>query len=457
MHRFIVFESQPQRPPTSFHLLHYAQPTNYRRQRSRRHYRNDPSRIVVVHEPSTLQHVSTCKDFDCGSMRLIPSSCQKQFSNYVCPRCNLRYCSLACYKDLQHAECTESFYKESITAEIQSRGGVDTEEKRQMMDLLRRFEAENDELLEDDDDDDDDQADDLAERLATLDIETADPAEIWSRLSAQERTAFEQLLQNHDNVNDLLTEYEPWWWCSSSHPDVAPRIQALDDDDDDDDDVQHATHTTIPQLPDPLPNIESMVKTIHPDLGWHLCSILMSYCYMMRHFMGEVREDVPSTITCLEESSILFSAKTQLSSMEDVLVDLMDRLSDPERAAANKELIVVLLDDVIQLLETPSSSMYTVRAMADVERLLHDGIKYYSKKDKRAKHKVFLAEKKAHFYLAYAVHVVKHEEMRRRILLVALKTERERMTMDHRVFQQSQLAARTALQKSKEKKIEETD
>lgn len=384
-------------------------------------------------------------------MRLIPSSCQKQFSNYVCPRCNLRYCSLACYKDLQHAECTESFYKESITAEIQSRGGVDTEEKRQMLDLLRRFEAENDEILEDDDDDDDDnQADDLAERLATLDIETADPAEIWSRLSAKERTAFEQLLQNHANVNDLLTEYEPWW-CSH---DVAPRIQALDDDDD------YVTTTNIPQLPDPLPNIESMVKTIHPDLGWYLCSILMSYCYMMRHFMGDVREDVPSTITCLEETSILFSGKTQLSSMEDVLVDLMDRLRDSDQAAANKELIVMLLDDVIQLLEAPSS-MYAVLAMADVDRLLHDGIKYYStKKDKRAKHKVFLAEKKAHFYLAYAVHVVKHEEMRRRmvpLLLVALKTERERMTMDHRVFQQSQHAARTALQISKEKRIEETD
>lgn len=359
----------------------------------------------------------------------------------------MRYCSLACYKDLQHAECTESFYKESITAEIQSRGGVDTEEKRHMLELLRRFEAENDEILEDDDDDDDDQADDLAERLATLDIETADPAEIWSRLSAQERTAFEQLLQNHDNVNDLLTEYEPWW-CSS-HPNP-PRIQALDDNDDD---IQH---TNIPQLPDELPNIESMVKAIHPDLGWHLCSILMSYCYMMRHFMGEVREDVASTIKCLEETSILFSGKIQLSSMEDVLVDMMDRLSEPDQptTAANKELIVLLVDDVIRLLEAPSSSMYTVRAMADVDRLLHDGME--SKKDKRAKHKVFLAEKKAHFYLAYAVHVIKHEEMRMIPILLALEAERERMTMDNRVFQQGRHAAKTALQKSKEIRIEET-
>ncbi|KAI7886011.1 hypothetical protein K492DRAFT_203559, partial [Lichtheimia hyalospora FSU 10163] len=369
--------------------------------------------------------------------------CQKQFSNYVCPRCNLRYCSLACYKDLEHAECTESFYKESITAEIQSRGGVDTEEKRHMLELLRRFEAENDEILEDDNDDED-QADDLAERLGTLDIETADPAEIWSRLSAQERTAFEQLLRNHDNVNDLLAEYEPWWRSCSNQP-KAPRIQALDDDDDDDDNIN------IPQLPDPLPKIESMVKTIHPDLGWHLCSILMSYCYMMRHFMGEVREDLPSTMTCLEATSILFPGKIQLSSMEDVLVDLMDRLNEPNQptmtTTANKELIVLLVDDVIQLLE---SSMYTVRAMADIDMLLHDAIQYYSKKDKRAKHKVFLAEKKAHFYLAYAVHVIQHEELRMFPILLALKTERERMTMDHRVFQQGQHAARTALEKSKE-------
>lgn len=41
------------------------------------------------------------------------TSCLRQYARYTCPRCNLAYCSLPCYK--QHGEqCTESFYR-SVT------------------------------------------------------------------------------------------------------------------------------------------------------------------------------------------------------------------------------------------------------------------------------------------------------------------------------------------------------
>lgn len=36
--------------------------------------------------------------------------CLTQFSRYICPRCNITYCSLPCYK--QHSSgCTEAFYR----------------------------------------------------------------------------------------------------------------------------------------------------------------------------------------------------------------------------------------------------------------------------------------------------------------------------------------------------------
>ncbi len=37
--------------------------------------------------------------------------CLTQPSKYGCPRCPLKYCSLACFKSEAHADCSEEFYK----------------------------------------------------------------------------------------------------------------------------------------------------------------------------------------------------------------------------------------------------------------------------------------------------------------------------------------------------------
>jgi hypothetical protein len=33
--------------------------------------------------------------------------CDVQFSRYTCPKCNVPYCSLVCYKSDRHADCAE--------------------------------------------------------------------------------------------------------------------------------------------------------------------------------------------------------------------------------------------------------------------------------------------------------------------------------------------------------------
>ena len=38
--------------------------------------------------------------------------CKKEKPKYTCPRCNIRYCSSACYKSEGHLQCSENFYKE---------------------------------------------------------------------------------------------------------------------------------------------------------------------------------------------------------------------------------------------------------------------------------------------------------------------------------------------------------
>ncbi|KAK9275238.1 hypothetical protein L1049_022500 [Liquidambar formosana] len=91
-----------------------------------------------------------------GSSPLNPASrivchvCQKQFSQYTCPRCNSRYCSLHCYKS-HSLRCTESFMRENVVEELRHMQ-PDDETKRKMLDILKRFHSEEDADSMDEDD-----------------------------------------------------------------------------------------------------------------------------------------------------------------------------------------------------------------------------------------------------------------------------------------------------------------
>ncbi|GJV44162.1 alkane hydroxylase MAH1-like protein, partial [Tanacetum coccineum] len=72
--------------------------------------------------------------------RMICRVCQKQFSQYTCPRCNTRYCSLPCYKS-HSLRCTESFMRDNVMGEMQQLEPGD-ETKQKMLDILKRFHSE---------------------------------------------------------------------------------------------------------------------------------------------------------------------------------------------------------------------------------------------------------------------------------------------------------------------------
>ncbi|GAQ90932.1 hypothetical protein KFL_007030050 [Klebsormidium nitens] len=81
-------------------------------------------------------------------VRIICRVCQKQWSKYACPRCNVRYCSLPCYK-AHSSRCTEGFYRENAESELRQRK-ADPEERRKMLQTLKRMqEAEGAEGLDD--------------------------------------------------------------------------------------------------------------------------------------------------------------------------------------------------------------------------------------------------------------------------------------------------------------------
>ncbi|XP_068424366.1 zinc finger HIT domain-containing protein 2 [Clinocottus analis] len=62
--------------------------------------------------------------------------CKCKPSCYTCPRCNLQYCGLACYRSPGHSVCSEEFYKESVLQELKDMGKTESEGRSKMQEIL---------------------------------------------------------------------------------------------------------------------------------------------------------------------------------------------------------------------------------------------------------------------------------------------------------------------------------
>lgn len=81
--------------------------------------------------------------------------CRLEVSKYNCPSCNIPYCSLICYRSNQHSNCSRPFLEKSLRLELGQDGKigmVDEEERKAMMDVLRRMKSlgQKDEILQSD-------------------------------------------------------------------------------------------------------------------------------------------------------------------------------------------------------------------------------------------------------------------------------------------------------------------
>ncbi|XP_055852137.1 zinc finger HIT domain-containing protein 2 [Episyrphus balteatus] len=142
--------------------------------------------------------------------------CNKNDFKYSCPKCNILYCSLTCYKSPEHLKCSEEFYKKCVEDEISATSNP-TDDVKKMYDILNRLnhQFEEDEFdldapqeLDSDDDNDNEDENDIANRLEGIDIN--DSEEIWKRLTDVEKKDFQLQIENGE-IAKLLPKYSPWW------------------------------------------------------------------------------------------------------------------------------------------------------------------------------------------------------------------------------------------------------
>ena len=129
--------------------------------------------------------------------------CAKETAKYTCPRCNVRYCSSACYKGEKHMQCSELFYKECVMEAMNEQKASD-ESKRKMLEMLTNLEEHDREAQNDL------ETEDLEERLGEIDINSADPEAVWSALTDRERRDFESVVESGE-ISSVIDIWVPWW------------------------------------------------------------------------------------------------------------------------------------------------------------------------------------------------------------------------------------------------------
>ncbi|KFB43759.1 AGAP001270-PA-like protein [Anopheles sinensis] len=229
--------------------------------------------------------------------------CDKKPAKYSCPRCNVLYCSVDCYKSQQHLECSEGFFRENVVQELALRQKEDEvkESSKAMVEILRRVEladsldGEEDEALSDNpdeetpDSDDEDQDFELADRLNGVDLD--DPSSVWERLTGAEKEEFQSLVENGDIIK-ILPSLNCWW--TQEHK--VDLIQPVDGTSAQEKQLLSA----CPRVWDKIPNFADLFnKEPSPTVRFNIANVLAAYSFVYRYFYGDMHGNALEAADCL--------------------------------------------------------------------------------------------------------------------------------------------------------------
>ncbi|XP_071959613.1 zinc finger HIT domain-containing protein 2-like [Antedon mediterranea] len=339
--------------------------------------------------------------------------CLQKTAKYVCPRCNVSYCSLACYKSLRHADCSESFYREHVIDEMKNTK-KSSEERQQVLDMLKRLEEDDQQYDMNSDEES------LETRLEGLNLEK-DSDLVWEKLTHEEREGFEKLLKN-EKFGGLLEIWIPWW----SHHDksLVKEVKGSSD-------KNHQITSAPDDVPKILPNItpfNQLLKsgTPSPSISFNCLNILYCYVHIVRFYNGQ-HYDLPlQSAQGVFQVCDVFRVNKSYQTVGDAIHSAI---------AANIKITALrsnlppssLVEDLLHLLTGPDKehdTTYIQAAFSDLHQLFYKARKCCKKAIKHSgksshqsqelgKH-YFQCQKKLEFYLSWLMQHYKQ--------LVALRT-----------------------------------
>jgi hypothetical protein len=282
--------------------------------------------------------------------------CRKNESRYNCPRCQLPYCSVDCYRNhtattssnnddesndndtptttsqTSASACTEAFYKNRVSSIIR----LETIEQQGATNqiLNRHFQQQQE--------DDGMQMqgvseEDLYELLLALENQTEETSmqDVQNLLSPSLKAAFDNAIHSGQLHDIILEPWHPWW-----RPELVHGNNATDGETETDGGLTITTPRLSSSLSDQptlderllqIPPFSSLSKRPpEPLLIYHLVDILYSLVWTLRLYHGAknaVHLAESEAATALVASSAILSCPntTTFETLEQVLVDCTER------------------------------------------------------------------------------------------------------------------------------------
>ncbi|KAI3470759.1 hypothetical protein Pfo_027422 [Paulownia fortunei] len=348
---------------------------------------------------------SKSADFNSNS-RVICRVCEKQFSQYTCPRCNIRYCSLHCYKS-HSLHCTESFMRENVIEELQQLQ-TDEENKSKMLDILKRFHEE-----EETDSFDEEELDTSLSEETIQKILSGDQIS-FNDLSPEEKKHFQRAVASGE-LSKLIEPWDPWWLKPSAkhislssngtrlvQPIVKEELGASEIDVD-----SNKWHDIPPGPETPLPPVSKLTASgPSPLLAVHLVDIIYSYCFTLRLYNGDWKADpLESATVVLSVSFVLVQDGQPETVLEALLHSLEQTCSPAYRHMGGLQFGLRLMDDVIHLLYLGGDALICL--LCDMQKLIQTAEtelkseKLHKSKRAELKSKLKSAERKIYFIMCW--------------------------------------------------------
>ncbi|KAK9876055.1 hypothetical protein WA026_011165 [Henosepilachna vigintioctopunctata] len=304
--------------------------------------------------------------------------CDDAVGKYVCPKCNTLYCSVLCYQSEQHRNCSEQFYRDNVLEEMKQNED-NALGKSRMLEILQKVHDSNildadtfadTDIQEGEDVDSDDSLEiqDIAERLANVDLDNAE--KVWEKLTEDERKEFAAFLQSED-VTKLIPPWKPWWSYY-----IDSKVQEI--------------NTDIDGYKNRCPSIEcvgkftDLCKKQPPgSVKLNLINIMAGYAFTTRYFNGECADFPREVISCLGSIALSLKCHQDYENFEFAVKSVEQECLNIDWIVTDAENISAMREDLDQILRGPTrmeSKFYVECALADIHNLLKKALQMKSDK-----------------------------------------------------------------------------
>ncbi|EHB04894.1 Zinc finger HIT domain-containing protein 2 [Heterocephalus glaber] len=191
---------------------------------------------------------------------------EAQPARYTCPRCNVPYCSLRCYRT--HGTCAEAFYRDQVLGELRGRSASPSRLAGALRRLRQQRETENV----------------PGETSLSPGPGPGALSGLWERLTPVEKAAFERLLRQGE-AGRLLPPWRPWWWGRRTRPWLLEELDGSSGGDPAE--PIPGDLNCAPAVPTRIPTLASLSRSpTSPLVRFQLPNVLFAYAHTLALYHG---------------------------------------------------------------------------------------------------------------------------------------------------------------------------